>query len=435
MPKTGKSVQGGTINYSQWDHIEVSDDEDDTHPNIDTPSLFRWRHQARVEKMETAMTDKEKFEQRFKTHSEKYDACRKRVENVKGTLPADLKAEWENLRSEHEKLIAEEQEMQKKERSTPWNVDTLSKDKQSRSIINKAAFKDPREESEEDRLKRLKEFIEKNSKLVKQLGMLSKHEDTQKFYFEHPELVCEETANQLVIWCIDLAVEEKWALMEHVSQQAVQLNFILELSRTIQQDPRSCVGPFYTRFKIAYEASQTPVTGAAAPSPERQYWESYDDELKAFRERIRKRAKERIDEAVAKYEEEERQKRLGPGGLDPQEVMESLPAEMRDCFEKRDIPMLQQLLMKMNVEEAKQHMKRCVDSGLWVPGPTDMLNPNRPKDCRDGDEEDEEFDEPSAEPPHKSLEASATPNAITQASDSSSSTAAASSAPASTSSS
>ena len=49
-------------------------------------------------------------------HSEKYDACRKRVENVKWPLPADLKAEWENLRSEHEKLIAEEQEMQKKER-------------------------------------------------------------------------------------------------------------------------------------------------------------------------------------------------------------------------------------------------------------------------------------------------------------------------------
>ncbi|MCI4394055.1 hypothetical protein PGIGA_G00164980 [Pangasianodon gigas] len=41
-----------TIDYSVWDHIEVSDDEDDTHPNIDTPSLFRWRHQARVERME-----------------------------------------------------------------------------------------------------------------------------------------------------------------------------------------------------------------------------------------------------------------------------------------------------------------------------------------------------------------------------------------------
>lgn len=29
------------IDYSKWKDIEVSDDEDDTHPNIDTPSLFR----------------------------------------------------------------------------------------------------------------------------------------------------------------------------------------------------------------------------------------------------------------------------------------------------------------------------------------------------------------------------------------------------------
>lgn len=37
------------VDYSVWDHIEVSDDEDETHPNIDTASLFRWRHQvARV---------------------------------------------------------------------------------------------------------------------------------------------------------------------------------------------------------------------------------------------------------------------------------------------------------------------------------------------------------------------------------------------------
>lgn len=35
------------IDYSVWDHIEVSDDEDETHPNIDTPSLFRWRHQVK----------------------------------------------------------------------------------------------------------------------------------------------------------------------------------------------------------------------------------------------------------------------------------------------------------------------------------------------------------------------------------------------------
>lgn len=40
----------------------MSDDEDDTHPNIDTPSLFRWRHQARVERMTQAEQEKAGFE-------------------------------------------------------------------------------------------------------------------------------------------------------------------------------------------------------------------------------------------------------------------------------------------------------------------------------------------------------------------------------------
>lgn len=30
------------VDYSKWKNIEVSDDEDDTHPNIDTASLFRY---------------------------------------------------------------------------------------------------------------------------------------------------------------------------------------------------------------------------------------------------------------------------------------------------------------------------------------------------------------------------------------------------------
>lgn len=50
------------IDYSKWKSIEVSDDEDDTHPNIDTPSLFRWRHQARLERMAEAKQQKEEIE-------------------------------------------------------------------------------------------------------------------------------------------------------------------------------------------------------------------------------------------------------------------------------------------------------------------------------------------------------------------------------------
>ena len=50
------------IDYSKWKDIEVSDDEDDTHPNIDTPSLFRWRHQARMERMAEMKQAKEEVE-------------------------------------------------------------------------------------------------------------------------------------------------------------------------------------------------------------------------------------------------------------------------------------------------------------------------------------------------------------------------------------
>jgi cell division cycle protein 37 len=49
----------------------VSDDEDDTHPNIDTPSLFRWRHSARVERMEEQKKEREEFEAKTRQHKKK----------------------------------------------------------------------------------------------------------------------------------------------------------------------------------------------------------------------------------------------------------------------------------------------------------------------------------------------------------------------------
>ena len=72
-----------------------------------------------------------------------------------------------------------------------------------------------------------------------------------------------------------------------------------------------------------------PVQPCARPCPtqtaDRQYMEGFNDELEAFKDRVRGRAKLRIEKAMKEYEEEERKKRLGPGGLDPVEVYESLP--------------------------------------------------------------------------------------------------------------
>ena len=82
------------VDYKKWDHIEVSDDEDDTHPNIDTPSLFKWRHEARLQreeemrkKKEAVEAEKRKIEKKLKEVQEKV----KKEEEIGGSNLESLK--------------------------------------------------------------------------------------------------------------------------------------------------------------------------------------------------------------------------------------------------------------------------------------------------------------------------------------------------------
>ena len=100
-----------------------------------------------------------------------------------------------------------------------------------------------------------------------------------------------------------------------------------------------------------------------------------------------------------KEEEIERQSRLGPGGLDPVEVFEALPDELKECFESQDIQKLQDTIESMDQDIARYHMKRCVDSGLWKPSaddpdtnPEDGFKRSAPSGC--SDEETVEETEP-----------------------------------------
>lgn len=338
------------VDYSKWTNIEVSDDEDDTHPNIDTPSLFRWRHQARMERTQQDMEEKQQFLAKQKDVRVNLREAQDGLKKAKGNQEemASLKKEIDRLKKEEELLKKREGELAKKERLTPWNVDTLSKDGFSHSSINKSQPK--KELTDEEKHELLQSFVERHEKAIKHYGMLQDYEDSRDYLRDNPHLVCEETASYLTLWCVQLEVEEKTALMCRVAHQTIVMQYILQLAKQLERDPRSCVPGFFQRMKTA----------------EKQYTDAFQDELRSFIERVKGRAKARIEEAVKKVEEEEKQKRLGPGGLDPVEVMESLPPELRACFEERDIPKLQEVISSMSKEEAAYHMKRCVDSGLWV---------------------------------------------------------------------
>ncbi|KAK2501014.1 hypothetical protein MC885_003232 [Smutsia gigantea] len=403
------------VDYSVWDHIEVSDDEDETHPNIDTASLFRWRHQARVERMEQFQKEKEELDRGCRECKRRVAECQRKLKALEVAEGDSSKVDLERLQAEAQQLRREErsweqklEEMRKKEKSMPWNVDTLSRDGFSKSMVNTKP-EQAEEESEEVREQKHKTFVEKYEKQIKHFGMLRRWDDSLKYLSDNAHLVCEETANYLVIWCIDLRVEEKCALMEQVAHQTIVMQFILELAKSLKVDPRACFRQFFTKIKTA----------------DRQYMEGFNDELEAFKERVQGRAKLRIEKAVKEYEEAERQKRLGPGGLDPVEVYECLPEvrssalagrrqtgppkvsgvqaltparllpqELQKCFAVKDVQMLQETISKMDPTDAKYHMQRCIDSGLWVPN-------SKPSEAKEGEE---------AGPGDPLLEASPKPN-------------------------
>ena len=204
---------------------------------------------------------------------------------------------------------------------------------------------------DEERQQQYSRFIEEHEKSIKAFGMLSKWDDCKRFLADKPDLCCEDATNYLAIWCLNLEIEGKSDLMKHISKQVISLQYILELGKQLDCDPRSCIATFFTKIQKA----------------DKEYIDAFNNELESFRKRIQERALVKIEEARKEVEEEERKERLGPGGLDPLEVIETLPAELRECFDSRDTQKLKDVLMKMDADEAAYHMKRCVDSGLWVP--------------------------------------------------------------------
>merc|ERR1712232_277834 len=147
--------------------------------------------------------------------------------------------------------------------------------------------------------------------------------------------------------------------MKLTARQSQIISNIAELAKTMQRHPGNVIVPFFTRIS------------------QDEFYDGFMQGVNAFIEKIIARAvvkKKEIDAERAKETEAAtqevdlkdipREERLGPGGLDPVEVFETLPKSMQEAFESRDTDKLKEALMKMDMKDVEYHMKRCVDSGL-----------------------------------------------------------------------
>ena len=76
------------FDYSKWDKIELSDDEDDVHPNIDRESWFRMKHRSRVEREENEEKDKAKIKQEVSDC--KKEGRRREIQNNQGRKKEEM---------------------------------------------------------------------------------------------------------------------------------------------------------------------------------------------------------------------------------------------------------------------------------------------------------------------------------------------------------
>ena len=209
------------------------------------------------------------------------------------------------------------------------------------------------------------EFTEKYASTVEQFMSLSSLDQSKDFLLQNGDILLQENAsNYLLLASLEDEMNGFHEKMKLVARQSQIISNIAELAKSLQRHPGNVIVPFFTRLE------------------NKELYAGFMEGVDAFVKRIEVRAVEKRKEIDAERLREAqehgadgedaidvssipREERLGPGGLDPVEVFESLPVAMQEAFESREKSRLEEALLGMKPEEAEYHMKRCIDSGLW----------------------------------------------------------------------
>eukprot|EP00592_Proboscia_alata_P022949 CAMPEP_0194425070 /NCGR_PEP_ID=MMETSP0176-20130528/24403_1 /TAXON_ID=216777 /ORGANISM="Proboscia alata, Strain PI-D3" /LENGTH=456 /DNA_ID=CAMNT_0039235235 /DNA_START=93 /DNA_END=1463 /DNA_ORIENTATION=- len=450
------------FDYSKWDNIELSDDEDDVHPNIEKESWFRMKHRSRVEREEREEKEKKVIEKDIR-------AADLRIREIKIIIKTSEKCDDDDddddddledidgLKveiAELEKANADRQiKLDNFEKNKKWNVDNMSHVVDDKTVISSTTDKTrdfneesgyalPSKEEEEALRQQARDFIENQKKtegdnLPKKLGtmniepsdaaaaaaskmnavtgkssttssssseksivkkpvataeakmdsttvsMLSYAEFTEKyadtilepymklenldasknFLLLHGDVLLQENASSyLLLASLEDEMNGYKDKMKLTARQSQILTNIAELAKTLKRHPGNVINPFFKRIE------------------EREYLNNFLDGVNVFIKRVQERSVVKKKEIDAERAQEEREqaieqgsdlkdipleKRLGPGGLDPVEVFDSLPLSMQEAFESREIDKLKEAVLEMTEDDAKYHIDRCVKAGLW----------------------------------------------------------------------
>jgi len=273
------------VDYSKWDNIWISSDDDaDCHPNIEKYAWRRLKQRMRSEKGE-------------------------QVQEV------ELKDKWSSTavnRTQPQKHLADENP---------------------------------------------EEFLKKYRSKIEKYADLKSDVKADGFLMANPHLACSLTEGFLITQAVDRAVENPDdPSIEQVARRCLQVHNLNVSAQAANIPAEKSVPLFFKHLKN--EAKR------------KEYDIEFEKQLKEIKDRIETRRKERLEEAAEEEVDPDNYEKapLGPGGLDPTEVLQSLPEEVQQAFISQDKDTLVAALDKLPREEANDIIKRCIDSGLWNPG-------------------------------------------------------------------
>jgi cell division cycle protein 37 len=181
-------------------------------------------------------------------------------------------------------------------------------------------------------------------------------------------LMDDYTNSYFLLGALDAEMKGDKALVKKLARQGQIISQIHQLAKPMNRPPRDLVPRFFEKFTAGHAQA------------------AFEEGVTHFMQQFAKRAiDKKAEEAAAAEEAEEAgeqegeavslveamyqmtpEERMGPGGLDPVEVFESLPEVLQECFRTSDVERLKQVAKTM--VDFDKHFKRCVDAGLWQSG-------------------------------------------------------------------
>jgi len=216
---------------------------------------------------------------------------------------------------------------------------------------------------DEDSEQTIDEFVKKHREKLETYALTPDDEVADKFLQDHTEIVNHSGEGFLITLAVNKSCEGEPASLNVplMAKRCLTVHNIVASAKDANIKIEKAI-------KMFFKGKNTDRIGGMYQSE----FEKQHDELMTL---IRKRTKERLAEEAEVAKEpleltpeqiKEYKAPVGPGGLDPSEVLNSLPTEMREAFLAKDTEKLKDAISNLSTQDAEKYMADCVKSGLWV---------------------------------------------------------------------